>query len=397
VVKQVCARWALGSIEMLFQRCGCSTGPERLCDDQFREPPPGLKDAYGYGEYDYFDAAQKDPMRRGCLEWMLMHIFCVETMVFPFWSFGALLHIILASNFLITLAPPLKFSTTVPSPAELPSPSAHNVIHGNTWPIYVLLAHAMLNTLAPLFAFPRVRVKDMLRSMCAWVGLAPTMITHAVLNGVWEKIGCCKSKAKRNWTSIRDGSDVIYAPVFMVLLCGLLLASLMVFRSVECIAAPDVPEQECPSVGNGGLPGWAEDSCDCGWAYGTPWNDDFQAGGICQQTEDDFSVCRCFCCCDYVGECGYTHNHEKHTLRPVGTPGPCNTTATLMAVLYGSLLLALLSPWLYAVLRDLRKIGRPSSIYEECDSADPLAELAQKLEVMSCNSSSTDVNLLEQR
>eukprot|EP00927_Polykrikos_kofoidii_P041837 TRINITY_DN3569_c0_g2_i1.p1 TRINITY_DN3569_c0_g2~~TRINITY_DN3569_c0_g2_i1.p1 ORF type:complete len:1664 (-),score=228.44 TRINITY_DN3569_c0_g2_i1:158-4768(-) len=368
VIKQVCARWAKGSIEMLFQRCGCAATPQRLCEDRFRMPPLGLEGVYGLDDYDHFKASRKErSMHRGCMEHMVLQIFCIESMIFPVWSVGALLHIVLASNFLLAKSAPLALR--------------------EPWEVYILIGHALLNLVAPLFAFPRLRVKDMLKSMSAWIGLAPTMITHAVMRATQEKICCCRLR-KRTWTSISDASSVMYKPNLMILLCGALLATLMVCSIVQYVMSPNVSERECPTD-------WA-DMCDCGWAYGRPWeNDPFQAGGFCQQTEDDNSKCRCACCCDFTGECGYIHVHERGTLRPAGTPGPRQTTTTVMANLYAGLLFSLLAPWLYAVLRDFRKTSRPIGFFNEHDSSEPLAALVahKHFAIATPNMAGTSIDL----
>jgi len=196
-------------------------------------------------------------------------------------------------------------------------------------------------------------MKDHYRSMSQWVGLAPTMLTHAILMPLKEKFCPCLAR-KKGWTSIRDGDVALYPPVLMSLACAMLMVSLIAFRVTECVSAPNAPVEACPVLGKE-LP---NTTCDCSWTWYAPDNDVFQLGGRCKVTPDDNSVCRCACCCDYVGVCGYIHVHERGSLRPSSVPPPCNPMLTSMAVIYGGMLAILIAPWFYAVIRDIRKLQR---------------------------------------
>lgn len=338
-IKQVCARWAKGAIDMIFQRCWCSSPPEALCADEYRFPPNGLRDAYGAECYDHFKQGSERNMKRKSGEIMLRFVFAWESMLFPFWGAIAILLILLSLNFLYSLHPPLVLVSVGFKVA--------------------LCVHVGVKIVEPIIAFPRVKLSDILRSMGAWLSLSITMMTHAVGKSIQDRF-CCSSR-KMVWTSIRDGSTSVFLPMLTPLVVTGMFVFLIVWRGVVCASEPRYGSQEvCPSA-HAGLPGSSGEEYDCAWTWLQVSNEIFEEGGFCKVNEDDNSPGFCACCCGFTGKCGFTHVDESGKLRPAGMPPSCDIASTISAIIGGAVFIALMFPWTYAVFRDLRRLSWPAS------------------------------------
>lgn len=331
---------------MLLQRCSYRYRPENLCADAYRVPPPGLEDAYGLHTHAHFKKDSRQEMQRTCLEALLVRVFSCETMVFPLWSLVALIHAVLASWLLISME----------------SPIALEVSTG----FFVVMTHMLSKLVYPLIAFPKVRVVEIWYSMGTWMGLAPTMFTHAMLTAFVEK--CCPCWRRARWTSIGQRKTQFYKSQLGIVGLAATLLGLSIYRSSLCLAAPVVAADTCPAIGKPSevsgkmLPSRFEvENYRCDFAVG-PFG---KAGGQCGLLDDDMSAIFCYCCCQYSGQCGYAGKPEKLSLRPVGTEGPCDRWKTAGALLYASILLVLATPWVYAVFRDLRRYGYVQGVHAQ--------------------------------
>lgn len=347
-IKQVCSRWAKGAIDMLLQRCSRRHRPENLCIDAYRVPPPGLEESFGLHTHAHFKKEPGRGMRRTFLEGLLVRVFSCETMVFPFWSLVALIHVVLASWLLCSMESPISLEVSTG--------------------FFVVMAHMMLKLVYPLIAFPKVRVMEIWYSMGTWMGLAPTMLTHAVLTAFKEK--CCPCGHRAQWTSIGQRKTKFYRSQLGIVGVALALLSLIVYRSSLCYFAPQVPADTCPALDMPSeitgkmLPSRTEtENYKCDFAAGVFG----AAGGQCGLLQDDLSPIYCYCCCKYSGQCGYAGRHLalKGSLRPAGTEGPCDKVKTAGALIYALILFILSTPWVYAVLRDLRRYGYVEGVHAQ--------------------------------
>eukprot|EP00927_Polykrikos_kofoidii_P041841 TRINITY_DN3569_c0_g3_i4.p1 TRINITY_DN3569_c0_g3~~TRINITY_DN3569_c0_g3_i4.p1 ORF type:complete len:1437 (-),score=160.98 TRINITY_DN3569_c0_g3_i4:134-4444(-) len=344
-IKQVCARWAKGAVDMLLQRCCRRSHPERLVDDMYRVPPDGLCDAYGRDRWAHFRTGADRQFRSQFFEAALRKVFCFETMVFPFWSLTALAHSFLACWLLITMKPPVSVS--------------------NKFEYSIIVAHVFLKLLYPIFAFPKVRVVEIWYSMAAWLGLAPTMLTHAILSSFKQRL--CPCLGTGQWTSIggratRFSRSQMYICILVAALC-----SLSIYRGVICYLAPDVPRRTCPVIDtnqtvSGTLPFGAQyDNFDCDFTRG--------AGGLigdtCGFDQDDSTSTYCYCCCKYSGQCGYEGSVKTDSFRPVDSEPPCDGALTFGAEMYAAMLIVLGMPWVFAVGRDSRRYRYVEGVHGE--------------------------------
>merc|ERR1712137_769209 len=152
-------------------------------------------------------------MQRTKLEYLLMRMFSLETMIFPLWSMTALIHVVLACWLLITMESPLALV--------------------NAPEFCIVMGHMIIKAIYPIFAFPKVRVVELWYSMGTWMGLAPTMLTHAILASFREK--CCPcGRRQAQWTSIGQRNEKFYKSQLGIVGIALMLFSLSIYRASSC-------------------------------------------------------------------------------------------------------------------------------------------------------------------
>lgn len=262
-----------------------------------------------------------------------MRMFSFETMVFPFWSMGALIHVLLACWLLISMDSPLSLKSGLE--------------------FFVVMGHMVIKVVYPILAFPKVRAIEIWYSMGTWMGLAPTMLTHAVLTSFKEKYCPCGRRAQ--WTSIGQKKEKFYKSQIGIVFIAATLLGLSAYRGTVCALAPDVPFDTCPAID--------QPSQRTGLHEVNNYNCEFtikdagSLGSLCGLIEDDGSALYCYCCCEFSGQCGYVDKPEVGSMRPAGSPAPCDQLKTAGALLYASILLLLTTPWVHAVFRDLRRFS----------------------------------------
>merc|ERR1712113_1153660 len=145
-----------------------------------------------------------------------------------------------------------------------------------------------------------------------------------------------------------------------VVIIAIMLVSLSGYRGTMCALAPDVPVDTCPAIDSFPLPshlvGGGKYNCEFTIQEGSI------LGSACGLIEDDGSPIFCYCCCEYSGQCGYKNKPAKGSLRPAGTPPPCDKLKTAGALLYAFILFILTTPWVHAVFRDMRRSGHDEGL-----------------------------------
>eukprot|EP00927_Polykrikos_kofoidii_P041836 TRINITY_DN3569_c0_g1_i1.p1 TRINITY_DN3569_c0_g1~~TRINITY_DN3569_c0_g1_i1.p1 ORF type:complete len:1469 (-),score=170.19 TRINITY_DN3569_c0_g1_i1:161-4567(-) len=345
-IKQVCSRWAKGAVDMLLQRCSSRTSPENLVDDIYKVPPEGLTDAYGKDLWPHFRKGTDRQMPTSMLESLLRNMFSIETMVFPFWSVTALAHAFLACWLLLTMKPPLD----VPLKLEY----------------LVVVLHALTKMFYPWIAFPKVEFVEILYSMAAWMGLAPTMLTHAIFASFKEKL--CPCFGSGQWTSIGGRKLTFGKSQLGICIVVAILVNMSIYRGLLCYLAPVVSADTCPTIDMASqvsgkmLPSKQEVvnmRCDFTVAPGG------KVGDLCGILRDDRSALFCYCCCKYSGQCGYAGFPKEGSMRPADQEPPCDVFKTLCAESYAALLICLGMPWVFAVLRDSRRFHYVEGVHAE--------------------------------